>query len=43
VSAALIITECLRSIELGLAVKPGADAVYFVDDFGTSNTLNLFH
>jgi hypothetical protein len=27
----------------GLAVKPGADAVYFVDDFSTSNTLNLFH
>jgi hypothetical protein len=25
----------------GLAVKPGADAVYFVDDF--SNTLNLLH
>ena len=27
----------------GLAVKPGADAVYFVDDFGAANTLNLFH
>jgi len=27
----------------GLAVKPGADAVYFVDDFGTANTLNLLH
>jgi hypothetical protein len=33
----------------GLAVKPGADAVYFVDDFGGSslngqtNNLNLFH
>jgi len=32
----------------GLAVKPGADAVYFVDDFGgppftQSNNLNLFH
>ena len=33
----------------GLAVKPGADAVYFVDDFGGSSTngqtnnLNLFH
>jgi hypothetical protein len=25
----------------GLAVKPNADAVYFVDDF--NNTLNLFH
>ncbi len=25
----------------GLAVKPDADAVYFVDDF--SNTLNLLH
>ena len=25
----------------GLAVKPGADAVYFVDD--GSNTLNLLH
>jgi hypothetical protein len=28
--------------ELGLAVKPGADAVYFVDDFGTGNNLQLF-
>ena len=27
----------------GLAVKPGADAVYFVDDFGTDNNLQLFH
>jgi hypothetical protein len=32
----------------GLAVKPGADAVYFVDDFGgppasNSNVLDLFH
>jgi hypothetical protein len=33
----------------GLALKPGADAVYFVDDFGgpspngQSNNLNLFH
>jgi hypothetical protein len=31
----------------GLAVKPGADAVYFVDDFGgpggNTNNLNLFH
>jgi len=33
----------------GLAVKPGADAVYFVDDFGgpsangRTNNLNLFH
>ena len=33
----------------GLAVKPGADAVYFVDDFGgpstngQTNNLNLFH
>jgi len=33
----------------GLAVKPGADAVYFVDDFGApsangqTNDLNLFH
>ena len=26
----------------GLAVKPGADAVYFVDDFGTDNNLQLF-
>jgi hypothetical protein len=25
----------------GLAVKPGADAVYFVDDFGTANNLQL--
>jgi hypothetical protein len=25
----------------GLAVKPGADAVYFVDDFGTDNNLQL--
>jgi hypothetical protein len=25
----------------GLAVKPGADAVYFVDDFGTENNLQL--
>jgi DNA-binding beta-propeller fold protein YncE len=27
----------------GLAVKPGADAVYFVDDAGTDNNLQLFH
>jgi hypothetical protein len=27
----------------GLAVKPGADAVYFVDDFGADNNLQLFH
>ena len=27
----------------GLAVKPGADAVYFVDDFGKDNNLQLFH
>jgi hypothetical protein len=33
----------------GLAVKPGADAVYFVDDFGgpsangQTNNVNLFH
>jgi len=33
----------------GLAVKPGADAVYFVDDFGgpsvngQTNNLNLLH
>ncbi len=31
----------------GLAIKPGADAVYFVDDFGgpggNSNSLSLFH
>ncbi len=27
----------------GLAVKPGADAVYFVDDFGNDNNLQLFH
>ena len=27
----------------GLAVKPGADAVYFVDDFGSDNNLQLFH
>lgn len=27
----------------GLAVKPGADAVYFVDDFGSANNLQLFH
>jgi hypothetical protein len=26
----------------GLAVKPGADAVYFVDDFGSDNNLQLF-
>jgi len=26
----------------GLAVKPGADAVYFVDDFGMDNNLQLF-
>ena len=26
----------------GLAVKPGADAVYFVDDFGQDNNLQLF-
>src|SRR5262249_16367152 len=26
----------------GLAVKPGADAVYFVDDFGNDNNLQLF-
>ena len=25
----------------GLAVKPGADAVYFVDDFGADNNLQL--
>ena len=25
----------------GLAVKPGADAVYFVDDFGMDNNLQL--
>jgi hypothetical protein len=25
----------------GLAVKPGADAVYFVDDFGSNNNLQL--
>jgi hypothetical protein len=27
----------------GLAVKPRADAVYFVDDFGSDNNLQLFH
>ena len=27
----------------GLAVKPGANAVYFVDDFGSDNNLQLFH
>ena len=27
----------------GLAVKPGADAVYFVDDFGSDNNLQLFY
>jgi hypothetical protein len=27
----------------GLAVKPGADAVYFVDDFSTNNNLQLFY
>jgi len=27
----------------GLAIKPGADAVYFVDDFGSDNNLQLFH
>jgi DNA-binding beta-propeller fold protein YncE len=27
----------------GLAVRPGADAVYFVDDFGSDNNLQLFH
>jgi hypothetical protein len=27
----------------GLAVKPGADAVYFVDDFGADNNLQLVH
>ena len=27
----------------GLAVKPGAGAVYFVDDFGSDNNLQLFH
>jgi len=27
----------------GLAVKPGADAIYFVDDFGSDNNLQLFH
>ena len=27
----------------GLAVKPGADAVYFVDDFSTQNNLQLFY
>ena len=27
----------------GLAVKPGADAVYFVDDFGNDNNLQLFY
>ena len=27
----------------GLAVKPGANAVYFVDDFGADNNLQLFH
>jgi DNA-binding beta-propeller fold protein YncE len=26
----------------GLAVQPGADAVYFVDDFGMDNNLQLF-
>ena len=26
----------------GLAVKPGADAVYFVDDFSANNNLQLF-
>jgi len=26
----------------GLAIKPGADAAYFVDDFGTDNNLQLF-
>jgi len=26
----------------GLAIKPGADAVYFVDDFGSDNNLQLF-
>ena len=26
----------------GIAVKPGADAVYFVDDFGPDNNLQLF-
>jgi len=26
----------------GLAVKPGADAVYFVDDFGQDNLQLLF-
>jgi hypothetical protein len=27
----------------GLAVKPGADAVYFVDDFSANNNLQLFY
>jgi hypothetical protein len=27
----------------GLAVKPGADAVYFVDDFSSDNNLQLFY
>jgi hypothetical protein len=27
----------------GLAVKPGADAVYFVDDFSANNNLQLLH
>jgi hypothetical protein len=27
----------------GLAVKPGADAVYFVDDFSADNNLQLLH
>jgi hypothetical protein len=27
----------------GLAVKPGADAVYFVDDFGSDNNLQLLY
>jgi hypothetical protein len=27
----------------GLAIKPGADAVYFVDDFGMDNNLQLFY
>jgi len=26
----------------GIAVKPGARAVYFVDDFGMDNNLQLF-
>jgi hypothetical protein len=38
---AVIITTIGAGNLFGLAVKPGADAVYFVDDFGSDNNLQL--